>query len=80
MSYARTKEHVDLAHEILKANGIARDNLPYSDEFIEIHIEFCNRAQLAPADYPKYNDFWKLLCSAAKKGGLAREPKVTTEE
>ena len=75
MSFKPTPQHRDLAHRLLKESGIPRDRLPYTEPFLELHIKFVNAADLAPGDYPSYEEFWRLLCGAAKKGGLAREPK-----
>jgi len=76
VAYARKPEHVELAHDLLKGCGIPRDNLPYTEEFIGLHIAFCLRME---GEKPTYNEFWKLLCAAAKKGGLAKEPKEAAD-
>ena len=77
MAYTKTKEHVDLAHSLLKALGIPRDNLPYTTEFNDLYAEFIRRRGgidwLDSTGEPTRNEFWKLLCSAAKKGGLSKE-------
>lgn len=73
--YSRKPHHVDIAHDLLKSCGIPRDNLPYTHEFIGLRIAFCLR--MGEGDHPTYHEFWKLLCAAAKKGGLAKEPRPT---
>jgi hypothetical protein len=64
MPIARTPEQQH-AREILKKTTFSRDALPYSDEFEQHFAEFAARAGEASTR----QHFWRVLSSAAKKGG-----------
>lgn len=58
-----------IAFALLKACQIPRDRLPYTPDFERLYEEFRRQSG---RDIDRCV-FWRLLASAAKRGGLARQ-------
>lgn len=63
-----TPNEMAAARQLLEASPIPRDRLPYTPEFEEMYERF---RPFAMGDVSR-SEFWRLLMSAAKKGGLAK--------
>lgn len=64
-----TEEDKQIAWGLLKHCSVPRDELPYTEVFDQLRATFTDRTgrNLDP------HSFWRLLCSAAKRGGLAKQ-------
>jgi hypothetical protein len=69
-----TDQQKATARRLLDECGIPRDQLPYTTDFYRLHGQYCDAMKILPSMLD-YNTFWRLLSSAAKKGGLARQRK-----
>lgn len=58
-----SEEHV---RDVLKAASVARDQLPYTDEFGQLKEEFYGRTFKDLTD----SEFWLVLVRVAKSGGV----------
>lgn len=63
-----------LAKSLLLASRIPRDQLPYTPKFDEMYRDFCCD-RLWSQETMSQHEFWRLLCSVAKKGGCATKVK-----
>src|SRR4051812_41516716 len=52
--------------ELLQGSDLSRDGLPYTDEFERLYAKY----QTLSFGQLSRHEFWKLLSSVAKKGGL----------
>lgn len=58
-----------LALTLLAQSKLPRDSLPYTDEFDRLRAEFNKKQKAAVKDV----DFWRMLSSIGKGGGLAKK-------
>lgn len=65
-----TTQDKALARKLLDECPVPRDRLPYTMTFEELWLNF-NHASTRHEDLPR-DQFWRLLSSAAKQGGLAK--------
>ena len=66
-----SRAHEDHLHELLVSAPVARDLLPYSEEFAHLKEEFWSRSFKKMTD----SEFWTALVSVAKKGGIRGKSK-----
>jgi len=63
------QEHV---LELLRQASVARDSLPYTDEFASLKRQFFDRSLKNLTD----EEFWGAIVAVAKKGGVTGKPRT----
>jgi hypothetical protein len=71
-----TNPNISTAHESLVGELYARssrtlDDLPYTDEFDQLHAEFVARSGRRLSQH----DFWRAMANARKAGRLVRKER-----
>ena len=71
---ASTLDHAGEEHirDLLKSASVARDLLPYTEEFQNLKTAFEERTFIKLSDA----EFWTALVNVAKKGGIAGKASV----
>jgi len=68
------RAHEEHVRDLLREATVARDSLPYTDEFSTLREEFYLRTFKRLSD----SEFWTVLVNVAKKGGVrGKKPKET---
>ncbi len=63
------QEHL---YELLQKASVARDSLPYTEEFARLKDEFFDRSLKRLTDA----EFWRAVVTVAKKGGVTGKPRT----
>jgi hypothetical protein len=61
-----SRAHENQLRALLRASACARDEIPYSPEFVRLKTEFWERSFRKMTD----EEFWQALVTVAKKGGI----------
>ncbi|MFA6133602.1 MAG: hypothetical protein WC869_06250 [Phycisphaerae bacterium] len=68
-----SRAHQEHVVELLQKSTVARDSLPYTDEFQQLKTEFFDRTFKNVTDA----EFWNILVTVGKKGGVRGKPRTS---